>query len=183
MPYSVKGKYRNLKSCIMMIAFAAYFGLPWLVWHGQARSGQPLLFDIANSRFYVFDLSIYPQDLMLLVGLMVMAATTLFISATLHGRIFCGFFCFQTMWTDAFRMIEQLIQGKAQARQRLRKQPWHKEKIFKIVTTHILWFLLSLATAVTFALYFSEAPLLLSQKISSADAELPSGRPHGLSAL
>lgn len=170
-PYSVKGKYRNIKTTILILAYASYFSLPWLTWHGSDRVGQPFLFDIANSRFHFMDVTIYPQDLMIFMSLMVLAAVILFIAATLYGRIFCGFFCFQTIWTDAFRFIETAIQGEAQARIRLRKEPWHLEKIYKIATTHLLWIMLSIATAVTFTLYFAEAPTLIKQ-IISGDAAL-----------
>ena len=161
-PYAVKGKYRNLKTGILLLAYTVYFGLPWLTWHGAARSGQPLLFDLANSRFFLFDIVIFPQDLMVLMAIMVMAATILFVSAALYGRVFCGFFCFQTLWTDAFRMIEGWVQGEAQARIRLMKQPWGLEKIAKLGLTHALWLCLALATAVTFTLYFADARQLIS---------------------
>lgn len=170
MPYAVKGKYRDIKTVILMLAYTVYFGMPWMVWHGSQRVGQPLLFDIANERFYLFDLVVYPQDLMLLVAAMIMAACLLFIVATFYGRIFCGFFCFQTIWTDAFRIIEAWVQGEAQARQRLMKQPWHLEKIAKLLTTYCLWFLLSLATAVTFSLYFATAPKLFAELLTGQAA-------------
>jgi cytochrome c oxidase accessory protein FixG len=170
-PYSVKGKYRNIKTAILVLAYAVYFSLPWLTWHGDDRTGQALLFDIANSRFYFFDVVIYPQDLMIFMSVMVLAAVLLFIAATLYGRIFCGFFCFQTIWTDAFRLIETAIQGEAQARIRLRKQPWDIAKIYKIGATHLLWLLLSLVTAVTFTLYFAEASALITQ-IMRGDAAI-----------
>lgn len=165
-PYSVKGKYRNTKSLILAVVYCVYFTLPWLTWSGKNRTGQALLFDIHNSRFHLFDLTIFPQDLMILMAVLVFAAALLFISASLYGRIFCGFFCFQTLWTDAFRMLETLVQGGAQARLRLRKQAWNLEKLYKIVTTHVLWLSLALATALTFTLYFTEARTLIPRLLS-----------------
>lgn len=167
-PYSVKGKYRNLKSLIVGVAYAMYFLLPWLRWHGDSRTGQALLFDLANSRFHFFDLVLFPQDLMIFMAIMVAAATFLFMSATLYGRIFCGFFCFQTIWTDAFRYIEKQIQGEAQAQMRLRKAPWSPGKLYKLAATHVLWLLLAFATALTFTLYFADAPTLLAQVFSGS---------------
>lgn len=167
-PYSVKGKYRNLKSLIVLVAYAVYFLAPWLRWEGDSRTGQALLFDIANSRFYLFDLVIFPQDLMILMALMVAAATFLFMSAAVYGRVFCGFFCFQTIWTDAFRYIEKQIQGEAQAQIRLRKAPWSIGKFYKLAATHSLWLLLAFATAATFTLYFADAPTLLAQVFSGS---------------
>ncbi|MCB5191723.1 cytochrome c oxidase accessory protein CcoG [Methylobacillus arboreus] len=160
-PYSVKGRYRNIKSLILNIAFGVYFLLPWLPWQNEV--GQALLFDIGNSRFHILGLVLYPQDLMVLMGVMVIAASLLFISAAMFGRIFCGFFCFQTLWTDAFRFIEKWIQGEAQARKRLQQAPWSARKIALIGSTHALWLLLSFATAVTFTLYFADAGTLLAQ--------------------
>lgn len=160
-PYSVKGRYRNIKSIILNVAFGVYFLLPWLPWSNQV--GQALLFDIGSARFYLFNLVLYPQDLMVLVGIMVIAASLLFVSAAMFGRIFCGFFCFQTLWTDAFRFIEKWIQGEAQARKRLQQAPWSMKKITLIGSTHSVWLGLSFATAITFTLYFAEAGTLLRQ--------------------
>lgn len=165
-PYSVKGRYRNLKSLILLLAYAVYFSLPWLTWHGNHRAGQPLLFDLANSRFYVFDAVIFPQDLMILMAVMVLAPTLLFMAAAHYGRIFCGFFCFQTLWTDAYRFLEKWVQGEAQAQMRLRKQPWGWERVYKITLTHLLWVALALATALTFTLYFADAHTLLQQLLA-----------------
>lgn len=160
-PYSVKGRYRNRKTAVALLAYAVFFSMPWLIWNGDARTGQPLLFDIAGSRFHFFDIVLYPQDLMIFVAVMVFAATFLFMSAAMYGRVFCGFFCFQTIWTDTFRAIEKLVQGEAQARIRLRKQPWGAEKFVKFGLTHALWLALAFATALTFTLYFADARTLI----------------------
>ncbi|MPS48118.1 cytochrome c oxidase accessory protein CcoG [Methylobacillus sp.] len=160
-PYSVKGRYRTLKSIILNIAFAVYFLLPWLPWPNQV--GQALLFDIGNRRFHIFNLILYPQDLMVLVGILVVAASLLFVSAAMFGRVFCGFFCFQTLWTDAFLFIEKWIQGEAPARKRLQQAPWSPRKAILLGSTHALWLMLSFATALTFTLYFAEAGTLFRQ--------------------
>ncbi len=167
-PYSVKGKFRNIKSLILLIAYTTYFVLPWLTWKSEAGRGPAVLFDIAHARFHFLSLVIFPQDLMVLMAVMVIAALFLFISATLYGRVFCGFFCFQTIWTDAFRMIETWIQGEAQARIRLRKQGWNLEKAYKLAATHALWLLLAFATALTFTFYFADVRVLLEQIFSGS---------------
>ncbi len=100
---------------------------------------------------------------MILMAIMVFAAALLFMSASLYGRIFCGFFCFQTIWTDAFRFIETLVQGEAQTRARLKKQPWHLIKIYKIGLTHLLWLILAIATGLTLTLYFGDSRTLFMQ--------------------
>lgn len=169
-PYSVTGRYRNIKTLILSIAYAVYFLLPWFSWHSDRRVGQAILFDLENSRFFFFDLVLFPHDLMIFCAVMVFAATFLFMSATVYGRIFCGFFCFQTIWTDAFRLIEKFVQGEAQARIRLKKQPWSLESICKLTATHVLWLLLSFATALTFTLYFSDAHSLIVRIFSGEAA-------------
>ncbi len=162
-PYSAKGRYRNAKSLILVVAYAVYFCLPWLTWHGSKRTGQPILFDLATLRVNFFDLVIFPHDLIILVGILVLGVVLLFMTATLYGRLFCGFFCFQTLWTDAFRWIERAVQGEAPARQRLLRQPWSAGKAARIGLTHVLWLLLAFATALTFPLYFLEAPALFAR--------------------
>lgn len=169
-PYSVKGRYRNIKTFILALAYAVYFLLPWISWHSDTRTGQAILFDLANSRFYFFDLMLFPQDLIVFTAVMVFAATFLFIAATMYGRIFCGFFCFQTLWTDAFRFIEKFVQGEAQARIRLKKQAWNIEKLYKLGATHALWLLLAFATALTFTLYFADAHDLITKIFSGQSA-------------
>lgn len=159
-PYSVKGRYRTLKTVILIVAYTVYFLLPWLSWKSAGRVVQPVLFDLAHSRFYFFNLVVFPQDLIIVAGFMVLAAALLFLSAAVYGRVFCGFFCFQTLWTDAFRWIERAVQGEAQARIRLRKQPWSIAKASKLALTHTLWLCLAFATALTFTLYFADAPRL-----------------------
>jgi cytochrome c oxidase accessory protein FixG len=162
-PYSVKGRYRNLKTLVLAVAYGVFFSLPWLTWHGTQRTGQPILIDLATLRVNFLDLVIFPHDLILVVGLLILGVVLLFMAASLYGRVFCGFFCIQTVWTDAFRMIERAVQGEAQARLRLRKQPWTPEKMLKFGTTHALWLLLAFASALTFTLYFLEAPLLFAR--------------------
>jgi cytochrome c oxidase accessory protein FixG len=167
-PYSVKGRYRNLKTLVLAVAYGVFFSLPWLTWHGTQRTGQPILIDLATLRVNFFDLVIFPHDLILVVGLLILGVVLLFMAASLYGRVFCGFFCIQTVWTDAFRMIERAVQGEAQARLRLRKQPWKAEKTLKLGATHALWLLLAFASALTFTLYFLEAPLLFAEFFAGA---------------
>ena len=159
---SVKGKFRTFKWGVLLLAYGVYFLLPWLPWHrGHEAPAQSILFDLPGRKFYLFDLVVYPQDIFWLSLLLFIAAALLFFVTGLIGRAFCGYFCFQTLWTDAFIGIEQWIQGERPARMRLYKQAWNREKIFKVVLTHALWLLLSFWTALTFVLYFGYAPDLL----------------------
>ena len=158
---TVKGKFRNLKTGILLLAYAIYFILPWLPWQRASGSQQAILFDMVSRRFFIFDLVIYPQDIFLLSILLFIAATLLFFATGLIGRAWCGYFCFQTLWTDAFMLIEHLIQGERPARLRLQKQPWNAEKILKIGGARALMLLLSFWTAFTFVAYFNHTPEFL----------------------
>lgn len=157
---SVTGTFRRFKTAILALAFGVYFGLPWLPWSRFEAANQAVLFDMVGRRFFIFDLVLYPQDLISLSLLLFIAAALLFFVTGLVGRAFCGYFCFQTLWTDAFIFIESWIQGERPARIRLHKQAWNAEKIFKYSLTHGLWLLLSFVTAFTFILYYGYAPEL-----------------------
>lgn len=158
---SVKGRFRNLKWGVMALAYAIYFGLPWLPWSRHDAASQALMFDLEGRRFFIFDLVVYPQDVFWLALLLFIAATLLFFATTLIGRAFCGYFCFQTLWTDLFIWIEKLIQGERPARIRLQRQEWNREKITKLGATHAAWLLIAFWTGMTFLLYFGYAPDLL----------------------
>lgn len=157
---SIKGKFQNFKWAVMAFAYAIYFGLPWLPWTRHDGPNQAVLFDMVGRKFYLFNLVVYPQDIFWLALLLFIAAVLLFFVTGLVGRAFCGYFCFQTIWTDAFMKIEHLIQGERPARIRLYKQPWNAEKIRKYGLTHALWLLLSFWTALTFIFYYGYAPQL-----------------------
>lgn len=156
---SVKGKFRSFKWAMMALAYGVYFGLPWIPWQrGHEAPSQSVLFDLPGRKFYLLDLVVYPQDIFWLSLLLFIAGALLFFATGLIGRAFCGYFCFQTLWTDAFIAIERLIQGERPARQRLYKQPWNTEKLRKVGLTHLLWLAWAFWTAFTFVLYYGHAP-------------------------
>ncbi len=160
---SVQGRFRNFKTAVLVLAFTVYFGLPWLQWERASAASQAVMFDLVSRRFFIFDLAVYPQDIFWLSMLLFIAATLLFFVTGLIGRAWCGYFCFQTLWTDAFMFIERLIQGERPARMRLARQPWNAEKLFKIGASHVLMLLVSFWTGFTFIAYFAYAPELLHQ--------------------
>lgn len=168
-PRSVKGKFRNFKWAVLAVAYGVFFLLPWLPWSRASGPAQPIAFDLAARRFYLFDVVMFPQDVIWLALLLAIAATLLFFVTGLVGRAFCGYFCFQTLWTDAFILIERWIQGERPARIRLYRQAWNAEKIVKLALTHAIWLMLSFATALTFVLYFGDAQTLVA-KIFSGEA-------------
>ncbi len=156
-PRSVEGRFRNIKTGILLLAYGVFFLLPWLRWHRAVGPDQAVLFDISGRRYYIFDIVMHAQDIFWLTALLFLAAVLLFFVTTLFGRVFCGYFCFQTLWTDAFRFLERFVQGDRVARLRLDKQPWNAEKIIKKGGTHVLWIALAMWTAISFALYWGDA--------------------------
>lgn len=155
---SVKGRFRNFKTAVMVLAYSVYFFLPWLPWARNSAADQAILFDLESRRFFIFNLIVYPQDIFWLAMLLFIAAALLFFATGLIGRAWCGYFCFQTLWSDLFIIIEKAIQGERPARLRLAAQPWNAEKISKVGASHGLMLLVSFWTAVTFASYFNYAP-------------------------
>ena len=158
---SVEGRFRNLKTGILVLAYTVFFALPWLPWHRASADNQAVLFDLVSKRFFIFDLVVYPQDIFWLSMLLFIAAVLLFFVTGLIGRAWCGYFCFQTLWADMYMTIEHMIQGERPARMRLYKQPWNVEKLLKVGSSHFLMLLLSFWTGFTFAAYFAYAPELL----------------------
>lgn len=160
---SVKGRFRNWKSSVMVLAYTVFFGLPWVPWERHDAASQAVMFDLAGRRFFIFDLVVYPQNVFWLALVLFIAATFLFFATSLIGRAFCGYFCFQTIWTDLFIWIEKWVQGERPARIRLQRQPWDREKILKLGITHGLWLLIAFWTGMTFVLYYGYAPDLLAR--------------------
>jgi len=162
-PRSVKGRFRYIKTSILLLAYGVYFLLPWLPWQRSVGYSQAILFDIVDRHFYIFNLVVYAQDIFWLAGLLLIAAMLLFFITGILGRVFCGYFCFQTLWTDVFIYIERLVQGERNARIKLIRSDWNNNKVVKILITHLLWILMSLVTGLTFTLYWGYAPELLVQ--------------------
>lgn len=165
-PRSVSGRFRSMKWAVLVLAYGVYFFLPWLRWEREVGADQAVLFDLTGRKFYLFDLVVHPQDIFWLAGLLMIAAYLLFFVTGLAGRVFCGYFCFQTLWTDVYILIERLIQGERPARIRLAKQPWNVAKLGRIGLTHLLWLLVAFLTGLTFVLYWGDAPRLVSEFFS-----------------
>lgn len=165
-PRSVKGRFRLFKSVVLYLAYIVYFLLPWIPWDRPIGQSQAVLFDLSAQKFYIFGVVVHAQDIFWLAALLFLAAVLLFFSTALVGRAFCGYFCFQTLWTDAFREIEKFIQGDRVKRIRLDKQKWNVEKIIKKFSTHGFWLLLAFWTGFSFILYWGYAPDLAKRFFS-----------------
>ena len=156
---NIKGTFRTIKWSAIWILLGLYYVAPWLRWdRGPNAPGQALLVDMPGRRAYFFDIEIWPQEVYYLVGILIIAAVGLFLATALAGRIWCGFFCVQTVWTDLFMWVERHIEGDRNARIRLDKGPLTFSKAFKKITKHIAWMLISLATGGAWIMYFKDAP-------------------------
>ncbi len=161
-PRSVKGAFRTVKYGILILAYSIYYLLPWVRWErAPGIPDQAVLFDIPGRHYYLFGLTMEPQDVIWIGGLLVVAAMLLFFVTGIAGRVFCGYFCFQTLWTDVFILIERLIQGERPARIRLYQAPWRGGKLLRMAATYGAWLLVALLTGLTFTLYWGNAPELI----------------------
>lgn len=164
-PRSVKGRFRNLKTAVLLLAYIVYYFLPWLRWERPNAPEQAVLYDLPGRHFYIFSLTIQVQDIFWLAGALIIFAILLFFVTGLAGRVWCGYFCFQTLWTDLFMMIEHWIQGERPARMRLDKGPWNREKLIKKGGTYVVWLLVAFWTGLTFVLYWADAPTLVKEML------------------
>ncbi len=156
-PQAAKGYFRNLKWILNAVFITIYLGSPFLRYdRGEGAPNQAILIDFSNTKAYFFGLEIWPNEVYYLMGILVFAATTLFFITSLFGRIWCGYACFQTVWTDIFIAIEKIFQGDRNARIILdRKNSF--EKFYKKSLTHFSWIIISLITGYGFTAYFSDA--------------------------
>ena len=162
-PKRVKGLFRTIKWWFLGVLLGIYYLLPWVRWdRGEFAPDQAVLFDIASRRFYFFDIEIWPQEIIYLVGILAGAAMGLFFVTSLIGRAWCAFGCPQTVWTDLFMFIERRIEGDRNQRIKLDKGPWTFKKIRKRVIKHALWLVVSAGTGGAWAFYFMDAPTLAS---------------------
>ncbi|RCK41768.1 cytochrome c oxidase accessory protein CcoG [Thalassospira xiamenensis] len=171
-PKRVSGRFRNLKWFALVALLAIYWIVPWLRWdRGPSAPDQAVLIDMDLGRAYFFFIEIWPQEVYYITGLLILAAIGLFLATSLFGRIWCGYGCPQTVWTDLFMLVERHIQGDRNARMRLDKSPWTFEKVWKIGATHLSWLVIAAATGGAFVLYFHDAPTVMVD-IFTGDASL-----------
>ncbi|MBH2043786.1 MAG: cytochrome c oxidase accessory protein CcoG [Comamonadaceae bacterium] len=149
-PRSISGFFARWRWVMVFLTQLVFYGLPWLEW-GQR---QMVLFDLGARRFYIFGLVLYPQDFIYLTGLLIISALSLFLFTAVAGRLWCGFTCPQTVYTEIFMWIEHKIEGDRSARLRLDASPWTFEKIRKKFLKQAVWMAVSLWTGFTFVGYF-----------------------------
>ena len=149
-PRSISGVFARWRWVMVVITQLVFYGLPWLEWGLR----QMVLFDLGARRFYIFGLVLYPQDFIYLTALLIISALSLFLFTAVAGRLWCGFACPQTVYTEIFMWIEHKIEGDRSARVRLDSSPWGFEKAWKKTVKQSLWVTFSLWTGFTFVGYF-----------------------------
>jgi cytochrome c oxidase accessory protein FixG len=168
-PKLAGGRFRNLKWLVMAATLGIYYGLPWLRWHrGPDLPDQAVLLDIAHNRFFFFFLEIWPQEFYFVTGLLVLAALSLFLVTSLAGRVWCGYACPQTVWTDLMIVVERFWQGDRNARIRLDKARWSAPKLARKVMTHLSWLAIGALTGGAIVFYFRDAPTLAWELITGS---------------
>ena len=163
-PRRVHGRFRTLKWWIMAVTLGIYYVTPWIRWdRGPALPDQAVLVDLANRRFYFFFIEIWPQEFYFVAGLLIMAGLGLFLFTAALGRVWCGYTCPQTVWTDLFILVERWIEGDRNARVRLWNAPWTADKIRLRAVKWTVWLLIAVATGGAWVFYFADAPTLLAR--------------------
>lgn len=163
-PRRVWGRFRKLKWLSMVTLLGIYYGAPWLRWHRGGQSpDQAILIDLNHTRAYFFGIEIWPQEVYYITGILILAAVGLFFVTSLFGRVWCGYACPQTVWTDLFVWVERIVQGDRNARKKLDESGWTFEKIRKKSLTHIIWLIIGLCTGGAWVFYFNDAPTLFDQ--------------------
>ncbi len=163
-PKLVHGRFRLLKWSVLVVTLGIYYLLPWVRWpRGAGEPDQAVLVDFSGSRFYFFFIEIWPSELYYVTGLLILAALGLFLATALFGRVWCGYTCPQTVWTDLFIAVERLIEGDRNKRIKLANSPWSREKILKKAAKHGLWLLIAAATGGAWIFYFHDAPTVFPQ--------------------
>lgn len=161
-PKRTWGRYRKLKWVSMVLLLTIYYVAPFLRYNrGEFLPNQAILIDMAGRRGYFFGLEIWPHEVYYLAGILILAAIGLFFVSALLGRVWCGYACPQTVWTDLFVWVERIIQGDRNARMKLDNAPLSFEKIWKKSITHCIWLLIGFFTGGAWVLYFNDAPTLI----------------------
>lgn len=149
-PREVKGRFATLRRIAMFVLLGAFYGGPWLTWGGR----QAILFDLPARKFYIFGMTLWPQDFVYLALLLIILAVSLFFFTAIAGRLWCGYACPQTVWTEAFAWIERAIEGDRSRRIKLDKAPWTAGKLARKASKQFLWVSLALFTGFSFVGYF-----------------------------
>ena len=150
-PREVSGRFDRLRKIGVFVLLGLYYILPWLTWDGR----QAVLFDLPARRFYVLGLDFWPQDFIYLALLLISAGLSLFFFTALAGRLWCGYACPQTVWTEVFIWMERWVEGDRNKQMKLDKAPWSAQKLARKATKQFLWITFALWTGFTFVGFFT----------------------------
>lgn len=150
-PREIDGRFARLRITAVFVLLGIFYLLPWLQWDGH----QAVLFDLPARKFHVLGLTFWPQDFFWLTWLLIIAGVSLFFFTSLAGRLWCGYACPQTVWTEAFLWMERLCEGRRNARIKLDAGPWTREKILRKGSKQLLWIVFALWTGFTFVGFFT----------------------------
>lgn len=161
-PQKVKGFYRTIKWALLLVGMAIYYFLPFVRWdRGPNLPDQAVLVDFERRRFYFFFIELWPQEVYYFTGLLILAAIILFLMNAVAGRIWCGYLCPQTVWTDLFLKVERFFEGDRRDRIKLDEQPWTADKLARKAGKHFVWLMIAWWTGGAWVLYFADAPTLV----------------------
>ncbi|OGA21305.1 MAG: cytochrome c oxidase accessory protein CcoG [Betaproteobacteria bacterium RIFCSPLOWO2_02_FULL_65_24] len=150
-PRAVSGWFARWRVALVLLTQVIYYGVPWVSWNGR----QAVLFDLAGRKFYIFGLVLWPQDFIYLTLLLVVSALALFLFTAVAGRLWCGYACPQTVYTEIFMWIERRVEGDRVRRMKLDSQPFGLRKLARKGTKQALWIAIALWTGFTFVGYFT----------------------------
>jgi len=158
-PRGVTGRLQRLRHAAVLWLLGMFYLFPWLRWDGR----QAVLFDLPARKFHLFGLTFWPQDFLFLALLLILAALSLFFFTALAGRLWCGYACPQTVWTEVFLLVERWTEGDRLDRMRLDQAPWSTRKLLRKGAKHLLWALMALWTGFTFVGFFTPVHELLAR--------------------
>jgi cytochrome c oxidase accessory protein FixG len=150
-PREIDGRFQRLRVYAVWVLLGLYYVLPWVRWDER----QAVLFDLPARKFHIFALTLWPQDFYFLTWLLVIAALSLFFFTALAGRLFCGYACPQTVWTEVFLWMERWVEGSRLQQMKLAKAPWTRGKVLRKAAKQFLWITFALWTGFTFVGYFT----------------------------
>jgi cytochrome c oxidase accessory protein FixG len=163
-PQSVTGRMRRIKWTLLCLCLGVYYLTPFMRWdRGPGEPSQAVLLDFEHGRLYAFFIEIWPKEFYFLTGLLILASALLILMNAAYGRIWCGFFCPQTVWTDLFLLVERWIEGDRRERLAKHEAPLTFHRVAEIAAKHAAWMMISLATGGAFIFYFTDAPTLLRE--------------------
>jgi cytochrome c oxidase accessory protein FixG len=163
-PQKVSGPFRRAKWIILLVTLGIYYLLPFVRWdRGPHAPDQAVLIDFPGRRFYFFFIELWPQEVYFFTGLLILAAMALFLMNAVAGRIWCGYLCPQTVWTDLFQAVERWTEGDRREHLQRERGPWTVERVARAGLKHCLWLMIAWWTGGAWVLYFADAPTLVRE--------------------